>query len=325
MPERASITEDELASIVDSAGCPESDAIAVAVVNPDGSIVRQARGTLPDGRDMSTTMQVYGASLTKQIVAMCVARLVNAGQLDPDQPIAAWIADLPEWSRQITVRHLLHHVSGFPEETPLIEKMTELGLTHRTSDAMLTGVAAFATLDTAPGAEHHYSNIGFVTLGRIVEIVTGASLIEHVDSMVFNPLGMNQSQLWNGPALHPPGANPLDPAHPAPHSLGDGGMWTTADDLTRWITAMNADAFGTRELMMTQIDLSDSTPLNYAWGVQVRQEDDVTFCSHGGGWHGSISHMAWLPDRSSGYIAFTRTGGEPLEKVTTALRQHLTA
>ena len=325
MPDPAAISEFELASIVDDAGYPDSDVIAVAVVNPDESVISQVRGTLADGRPMSTSTQVYGASLTKQIVAMCIARLVNAKQLDPDRPISTWISGLPEWSDQITVRHLLHHVSGLPEEDPLIEKMNELELTHRTSDAMLTGVATFPSLATAPGAEHHYSNIGYIALGRIVEIVSGTSLIDHIGTTVFKPLGMGQSRLWSGPDLHPPDAYPLDPNHPTPHSLGDGGMWTTADDLTKWIVAMNADTFGTRDQMMTRIELNDGTPLDYAWGILVTQESGVTICSHGGGWHGSISHMAWLPDRCSGYIAFTRNGGEPLSKVTAELRQRLTA
>lgn len=102
-------------------------------------------------------------------------------------------------------------------------------------------------------------------------------------------------------------------------------MWTTANDLTRWIQAMNADTFGVRDLMMVPGTLNDGQALDYAWGVKVTNEGGVDVCSHGGGWPGSISRMAWIPERDSGFIAFTVDGGESLDRVSELLRETLTA
>jgi CubicO group peptidase (beta-lactamase class C family) len=317
------ISETDLTAVIDDAGYQWDEVIAVAAVNADGSVVRQSRGTLADRRPMSTSVQVYGASLTKQIVAMCIARFVNAGSIDPDAPISRWIADLPGWSNNVTVRHLLHHISGLPDEDSLMDRMRSLGLEERTNDTMTRAVATFLELNHAPGEVHLYSNIGYVTIAGIIEHVAGESIVDHVDSVVFQPLGMTQSQLWNGPERNPKGANPLDPPEATPHSIGDGGMWTTADDLTRWIEAMITDTFGARNLMMSRISPNDGSPLNYAWGITVENQNGAIVCSHGGGWPGSISQMSWLPERGSGFIVFTTEGGEPLARVSAALRQRL--
>jgi CubicO group peptidase (beta-lactamase class C family) len=319
------ISDIELGALVDEAGYADGEIIAVAVVNGDGTIVRQARGVLPDGRPMSTATHVYGASQTKQIIAMCAAQLVKSGRLDPDLPISAWLPELPGWGSRIRFRHLVHHLAGLPLEETLLERMDELGLNRRTSDAMLEAVATFPELIAEPGETHQYSNIGYVTMGRIIELVTGSPLIEYVDSVVFKPLQMTRSCLWQGPERHPDGANPLDPEKPIPHSLGDGGMWTTADDFTRWIEAMNADVFGVRELMMTKTTLNDGLPLDYAWAIAVSRENGVEVCSHGGAWYGSVSKSSWIPSLGVGFIAFTVTGGDALDALSANLRKRLTA
>jgi CubicO group peptidase (beta-lactamase class C family) len=319
------ITPQDLVRTVDAAGYSDDDVIAVAVVHEDDPPVRHARGRLPDGRIMSASTLVYGASLTKQIVATCIARLASAGTIDVDQPIAEWFPDFPGWTNEIRVRHLLHHTAGLPEEDPLKARMRELGLTRRTNETMLAAVATYSQLPSQPGEEHRYSNVGYVVLARIVEITTGVPLATHVAATIFRPLGMSQSLLWSGPERYPAGANGLDPDVLTPHSVGDGGMWTSADDMARWIRAMNDDAFGVRDLLMTKAILNDGSPFDYAWGISVTSEHGVNVCSHGGGWPGSYSLMSWLPERGTGFVAFTITGGEPLDQVSQALRRHLCA
>jgi CubicO group peptidase (beta-lactamase class C family) len=317
--------EYDLVRIVDSAGYPDDGVIAVAVVGGDDPPVLHARGLLPDGRAISASTLVYGASLTKQLVATCIARLASAGRIDVDQPIAGWFPDFPGWTKEIRVRHLLHHTAGLPDEDPLKARMRELGLTKRTNDTMLKAISSYSQLMSRPGEEHRYSNVGYVMLARIIEITTGVALATHVKTTIFEPLGMTQSLLWSGPARYPAGANGLDPNVLTPHSVGDGGMWTSADDMTRWIQAMYDDAFGTRDLIMTKAILNDGSPFDYAWGIAVTNEHGTNVCTHGGGWPGSYSLMSWIPERRTGFVAFTITGGEPLNQVSQALRRYLCA
>ncbi|MGC4107556.1 MAG: serine hydrolase domain-containing protein [Thermomicrobiales bacterium] len=307
------ITPDELATIVDAAGYADAGSIAVAVVSRDGCIVRQERGLLTTGT------RVYGASLTKQVVAAFIAQEVAADRLDPDAPIATWFPNFPSWVDEVTIRHLLHHIGGLPDEQTLGPRMPDPDHTRRTGDDMIAAVRTFEKLPAAVGSAWSYSNIGYVLLGRILEVSTGQSLKALFAERAAGPLEMIDSLLWDGPDLYPEGANPLDPAAPTPHSLGDGGMWTTADDLTRWIQAMNGDALGVRSLITVPGTLADGTALDYAWGVIAMETEGTMVYRHGGGWYGSISHMAWIPERNAGFIAFTVDGGDPLTSVVDQL------
>jgi len=319
------VTEFDLAGIVEDAGYRDGGIIAIAVVNGDGLISRYERGVLTDGLPMTCDTLVYGASLTKQIVAMCAARLVQAGLIDPTSSITTWLPGLVGLADDVQFRHLVHHTAGFPDEATLVDRMGDEGGMLRTSEGMLAALASFRSLDRAPGDSFDYSNIGYVCLGRIVELVSGTALAEHVDEIVFRPLGMGRTRLWSGPGVRPEGGSTLDPDSPVPLSLGDGGMWTTANDLARWIRAMNADTFGVRDLMMIPGALNDESALDYAWAVRVTDRGGVNVCSHGGGWPGSISRMAWIPERTSGFIAFTVDGGPPLENLFATLLATLTS
>jgi CubicO group peptidase (beta-lactamase class C family) len=316
--------EIELPELIDQAGFAPEAAIAMIVVHGDGAQTRYARGVLADGQAMSTDTLVYGASQTKQIVALCAARLVREGRLDPDSPIARWFPDWPAWAQRVRFRHLIHHRSGMPDEKTLLGRMRELGYEGRTSDAMLAAVATFPTLAAEPGERHEYSNIGYVTMGRVIESITGSPLPQHVDEVVFAPLGMSHSLLWKGPEPHPAGAAPLDPEYPTPLSLGDGGMWTTAADFVKWIEAMNADRFGVHSLMTQTMSLNDGTPQDYAWAIRVSTENGTQVCSHGGAWWGSYSKSAWMPAIGTGFIVFATEGDEPLESLGRSLIERLT-
>jgi CubicO group peptidase (beta-lactamase class C family) len=310
--------------MAESAGFTGDSVVAVVVIGPNGERTSHTSGTLLDGRAMSTSTIVYGASQTKQLIAMCAARLERAGKLDPDRAIAHWFPDWPEWSNRVTVRHLVHHRSGMPDEETLLARMAELGHERRTSDTMLAAIATFSELAAEPGERYEYSNIGYVTLGRIVELETGQSLIDHLAETVFAPLGMGQSRLWEGPEDHPAEANPLDPDQPVPHSLGDGGMWTTADDFSRWLRAMLDDRFGVRDLMARTLPLNDGTANDYAWALRATESNGLAVLGHGGAWWGSRSKSAWIPERGSGFIIFTVDGGEPLDALSDALIERLT-
>jgi CubicO group peptidase (beta-lactamase class C family) len=317
------IRDDDLAQLANETGFDPEAIVAISVANGDGTVAHHARGTIADGRPMTVDTVVYGASLTKQVTATAIARLVQRGSIDPDRSIDHWFPNLPSWARTIRVRHLLHHTSGLPDETILAERMGEMELTTRTNTTMLRAVATFDNLVTPPGEAHQYCNIGYVMLAEIVAQASGEPIARHLARTIFEPLGMSNSLVWSGPDPHPDGANPLSPATGHPHSIGDGGMWTTATDLVHWIRAMNADTFGVRDLLLTPGTLADGSVLEYGWGVGIARENDTIIGSHGGGWHGSVSHMAWFPDHRTGYIAFTVTGGEPLTELGATLRQRL--
>jgi CubicO group peptidase (beta-lactamase class C family) len=122
------------------------------------------------------------ASLTKQVIAYAAFALREQGKLDFDRTLVSYVDDLPDESaRQVTLRHVLSHSSGFP---------------NWRSEAGNQLVPEFA-----PGSRFQYSGEGFFYLQRILEHITGRGLCEIVDDMVFKPLGMTSSSMIWKPEL----------------------------------------------------------------------------------------------------------------------------
>ena len=112
-------------------------------------------------------------------------------------------ADAPK----ITIRHLLSHSAGFPEDNPWGDQ--QLAATDAEMSAMMRGGIPFST---APGTAYEYSNFGFAILGRIVANVSGMPYPRYLTERVLRPLGMTSTTLEAAavpPA--PPGAR-LPPA-----------------------------------------------------------------------------------------------------------------
>ena len=134
------------------------------------------------------------ASMTKSITAMAIVKLRDEGKLSLDDPIEKYIpqakgiktvtTDAP----LITIRHLLTHNAGFPEDNPWGDR--QLGR----SDAWLDSLYATGiSFSTTPGTGYEYSNLGFSTLGLIIKKVTGSTYQDYITGHIFKPLGMNHT------------------------------------------------------------------------------------------------------------------------------------
>lgn len=128
------------------------------------------------------------ASLTKPLVTGLLSALqVEAGGLKPDEEVRHY---LPEFDRQdksgVTVRHLVTHTSGLPAWRPLYIT------TGGDRDATLRVIAS-EPLEAAPGARVRYSDLGFITLGLLLERISGAQLKELARREIFEPLRLRRT------------------------------------------------------------------------------------------------------------------------------------
>ena len=114
------------------------------------------------------------ASLTKPLVATAVMIAVEEGALELDAPVAEFLPEYRDQTRQtITPRHLLSHASGLPEVGP-------------------RGVAAVDVEPGCPPATRRiYSNEGYAVLGELIALSTGIDHASYVREAVFEPLGMD--------------------------------------------------------------------------------------------------------------------------------------
>ncbi|WP_239163541.1 serine hydrolase domain-containing protein [Paractinoplanes rishiriensis] len=252
------------------------------------------------GAGLTADKCVYTASLSKQITAACAALLVRQGRLDTDDVLAQWMPELPPWSRTVRVRHLIHHTSGLPQGVHIDDVLRNDAV--RTTDSVVRALVRRDQLDRTPGTAYEYCNAGYVCLAVVVSRAAGQPLPEFAQQHVFERLGMNSTRYWTGPAPHPPGATPLDPNHPAPLSLGDGGVWSTARDLLRWNRSLLVDHLGISEILHTPGHLEDGTPLDYAWGVVVGSYRGHRLYRHSGGWPGVTTQLVSIPGKDASLV-----------------------
>jgi len=284
---------DRLTAAIADAGYGADEPVITGVHRQGRTPVFVAQGLSGAGQRVSPVTLAYAASLSKQITAACAAILVREANLDMDTTLKSWLPELPAWAHTIRLRNLLYHTAALPDD----EVDSTLGSTaDRTTPAVLAALSQIPVLTSRPGTTYTYSNAGYICLAAVVERAAGESLDAFAESRIFAPLGMSSTCYWPGPAPAPPGATPLGAPHPAPLSLGDGGVWSTAQDLLRWAQALNVDELGISRLMETPGSLDDGTPVDYAWGMGIRSHGGYRVYRHGGGWPSLRALLARVPE-----------------------------
>src|SRR5215213_4757750 len=281
------------------------------------------------------------ASMTKSFTAMATLKLRDEGKLSLDDPVSKYIpefANLPyptTDSQTLTIRHLLTHSEGFPEDNPWGDRqLAQSDVTMRTW--LRTGIP----FSTSPGTAFEYSNYGFAILGQIVAKASGRPYADYVRDNILKPLGMNSStfDMASVPREHIALGyrredNTYKPEPVLAHgSFGSmGGLWTSAPDLARYV-AFLMSAFPSRdEPERGPIKRSSAREMQQAWrpspasafrttvdaplqlsvsayGYGLGVSQDCRFghvVGHGGGLPGYGSLMRWLPEYGVGLIGMS--------------------
>jgi CubicO group peptidase (beta-lactamase class C family) len=164
------------------------DAAGKAVRYADADTELPADEQVPAERDTIYDL----ASVTKTFTAVAVLQQVEAGLVDLDEPVATYLPDFAQQGKGgITIRQLLTHTGGLPAWIPLYSR-------YDTVEGRLAAVLAVAPT-AAPGTRYVYSDLGLITLGLVVEKVTGESLDTVISERITNPLGMHDT-MFNPPA-----------------------------------------------------------------------------------------------------------------------------
>ncbi len=152
-------------------------------------------GNLLSNPEPLTTHHLYDiASLTKVVgTTTSIMLLTDEGKLHPDDYVGKYIPafNTPD-KKEITVRQLLTHTAGLYEWYPLYYRAQTRAETY--------ALIASLPLKYAVGKERHYSDLGFILLGQIIEIISKQPLEQFENGHIFIPLGMKHT-LYN-PARH---------------------------------------------------------------------------------------------------------------------------
>lgn len=286
--------------------------------------------------DTGTVFRI--ASMTKSFTALAILQLRDAGRLSLDDPAERHVPELRGLrypttdSPKLTIRHLLTHSEGFPEDNPWGDQ--QLAATDAELSRMMRSGIPFST---APGTAYEYSNFGFAILGRVVANVSGMPYTRYVTERVLRPLGMHSTWMEARAVPAPRLAHGYrrqddrwleEPALPDGSFGPMGGMLTSVSDLSRWVGFM-LDAWPARDgaeraplrrasaREMQQVwryngataarDTSGAVTLSaggYGYGLGVRSTCRYPISvSHTGGLPGFGSLMRWLPEHGVGIVA----------------------
>lgn len=216
----------------------------VVLVADQGKIIyRKAFGKANFQTNADFTPEIPSdlGSVTKQFTAMAIMMLAERNKLSYDDAISKYIPELshsPHFSK-VTLRHLLTHTSGMPDYGDLA--IDDTGLSQKGLIAALLGKE---DLLSRPGQKYRYSNPGYALLAIVVERVSGKSFANFLQQEIFTPVGMSSTFVYDSPQKRNTRAavgydefGQVDDA--APTAIpGDGGIYSTVDDLFRWDQAL---------------------------------------------------------------------------------------
>lgn len=203
MDERERVTE-QLTQIDAWLGPRGAAGVGAAVWWCGQIIAERYAGEARPGREVTPETIFPLASVTKPVVAAAMMALIENGLVGLDEPVARFVpafragpgsdaetvdAGLERQRQAITVRQVLSHVSGLPED---VGRREERFASETTLEVIVDTMCALP-LQTAPGAELRYSNAGYGVLGRLVENLTGQDLWEVVVERVLRPAGMEHT------------------------------------------------------------------------------------------------------------------------------------
>ncbi len=279
------------------------------------------------------------ASMTKNFAALSIMKLRDQGRLSLDAPVSRYVPELATLpypttdSPVITVRHLLTHSEGFPEDNPWGDR--QLAETDATLSQWMRAGFPFSQ---APGMGYEYSNTGFAILGQVIARVSGMRARDFIDREFLKPLGMAQTK-WDTQAvagdLLARGYGRIEGKWVAETPLADGaygimgGLYSSVPDLAKLVSlylsaypSRDGDDNGPlkraslREMQVahspyrsTALRASVTSPLNlssggYAFGLASTQSCRFgNIVAHSGGLPGYGSQMRWLPEYGVGIVA----------------------
>ncbi len=263
-----------------------------------------------EDREATPGTQYRIGSITKTFTATAIMQLRDEGALDLDDRLGQHLDGLADGSP--TIRRLLAHVSGMQRE---VGEMFVDGTTPTEGDLDV----AFA-LDAAQA--HHYSNLGFGLLGRVVTARSGLPYMDYVDERILRPLGLERTTWY---AQEPKAQGYLvdeyartvwrEPETDLGGVAAMGQLWSTVEDLATWATFLARGADGVlapatiEEMWFPQVMYyPDSWVLGWGLGLMLYNQNGTIFGGHGGAMAGHLAGVFVHRKSQTGAAALTNSG-----------------
>ena len=248
------VQEEQIDHIFEALKSPQSPGGAVLVIKDGVAVFTRGYGVaaLRSLRRIDERTNFRLASCTKQFTAMAVILLVHDGKLHYEDRLTDVFPDFPGYAKFITIRNLLNHTSGLLDYEDLMAEPapgTPLEAIPQIKDAaVLQLLKQQKATKFTPGTKWDYSNSGYVVLAMVVQKVSGQPFGDFLHDRIFAPLEMKQTVAYEKGKntitdrayghTHEGGAWREMDQSPTSATLGDGGVYSSLDDLAKWDRAL---------------------------------------------------------------------------------------
>lgn len=253
-------------------------------------------------------------SMGKQFTATAVMMLMEEGKLNLDDKLTKFFPDAPSTWETITVRHLLTHTSGMTDYPPGFDFRRDY-----TEDELLQRIKA-VPLAFQPGEKWSYSNLAYVTLGILINKVSGQFYGDFLRDRVFKPLQMTTARVINETDIIPNRSagyrlvkdelKNQNWVSPSLNTTADGALYLTVYDMAKWDAALYTEKLlkkSSLEQMWTPVKLNNGNTHPYGFGWALREVRGHRIVEHGGAWQGFKSHIArFVTDRLT-FVVFANS------------------
>jgi CubicO group peptidase (beta-lactamase class C family) len=219
------------------------------------------------------------ASVTKQFTAAAILLLAQDRRLSLDDPVRRYLPSLPAADDAVTLRQLLSHRGGMIDYEELIPAGTVRQL-HDTD--VLRLLEREDRTYFAPGSDYRYSDTGYALLSLVVAGVSGKDFASFLHDRIFAPLGMSATVAYQaglsrvadrayGYSLEHGQWLETDQSLTSA-VLGDGGVYSSVDDLVRWDAALAGPGLLNAESLrqaFTAVTPTDDPNVRYALGWRI--------------------------------------------------------
>jgi CubicO group peptidase (beta-lactamase class C family) len=286
--------------------------VAAAVVRKGEIAWSNAVGSAnyDQARDATPGTQYRIGSITKTFTATAIMQLRDAGALDLDDRLELHLDGIENGSP--TIRRMLAHISGMQRE---VGEMFVEGTTPSEEDLEVA-------LALDPAQAHHYSNLAFGLLGRVVAAKSGGPYIRYVDERIIGPLGLSRTTwlsqepkaqgylvdeyartVWQEPETDLGGVAAM------------GQLWSTVEDLAGWATFLARGEPGVldpktvEEMWFPQVMYyPDDWVLGWGLGLSLVNQNGKIFGGHGGAMAGHLAAVYVHRRTQIGAAALTNSG-----------------
>jgi len=312
---------------------PAGPGAAVAVVRNGNLVYSQGYGSAQlEYRIPVTPSTIFHvASVSKQFTTFAVALLAREGKLNWDDEIHSHLPELPDLGHPVTLRQLASHTSGIRDQWQLLVQAGWRMDDVITRDQILHMMSRQRELNFEPGSEHLYSNMGFSLLAEVVEHVSGEDFGKFLEEQVFLPLGMHRTHVHLDHTRVVPGrAYSYAPIRANDRASGWFGgsegtvtgwrnavlsyanqgatsLFTTVEDLARWLAEFESPTVGDRELweeIRSPAVLTNGDSVPYALGLAISEHRGLKTVGHGGADAGFRTNLIYFPEERVGIVVF---------------------